>query len=246
MEVFFAEPDQISENRIRLDEFESKHILHTLKKKIGDKITITDGQGNLYHAEIIETAKRIGLAYHNYEKFKKTVPEITLAVGFIRPNRLDMLFEKCTELGVNRFILFRSQFTNYVSFNLSRFYKILRQAVKQSLQYYLPELKVIEKFDEFIDQSANYDARLICRSPDDPGIITTLKDSEAGKLKSVILGIGPEGGFSPGEFEKFKKNNFTFVSLGKTRLRTETAAITGVSVLQSYLQYHKESNIGNR
>ena len=63
MEVFFAEPEQVSGRQITLDEFESKHILHTLKKKKGDEIRITDGCGALYHAKIIETAKRIRLEY---------------------------------------------------------------------------------------------------------------------------------------------------------------------------------------
>ena len=246
MEIFFAEPDQISDNKIVLDEFESKHILHTLKKKKGDLIRVTDGQGNVYHSEIIETGKRIGLEYHNHERFEKTVPNVALAVGFIRPNRLDVLIEKCTELGVNRFILFRSQNTNYVSYNLFRFNKILRQAIKQSLQFYLPEIKIIEKFDEFINKSVNFDLKLVAHSPDVPSIIPVLNDNEVGKYKSVILAIGPEGGFSEDELKKFKRKNFIPVSLGKTRLRTETAAITGVSVLQSYLQYKKETNIGNR
>ncbi|MEJ2543079.1 MAG: RsmE family RNA methyltransferase [Calditrichaceae bacterium] len=246
MEVFFAEPDQIFENRITLDEFESKHILSTLKKKKGDDIQVTDGCGNLYYAKIINSGKHIELEYENHEKFEKVNPEITLAVGFIRPKRLDILVEKCTELGVNRFILFRSQYTNYVSFNLSRFSKILRQAIKQSLQYYLPEIIIIEKFDEFIDKSVNFDNRLVAHSPADPGIIASLGNHDMDEVKSVLLAIGPEGGFSDNECEKFRNINFKTVSLGKTRLRTETAAITGISVLQSLLQHKKESNIGNR
>jgi len=246
MEVFFAEPEQVSGRQITLDEFESKHILHTLKKKKGDEIRITDGCGALYHAKIIETAKRIRLEYQNYEKFEKAFPEVTLAVGFIRPNRLDILIEKCTELGVNRFILFRSQYANYVSFNLSRFSKILRQAIKQSLQYYLPEIVVIEKFDEFINKSVTFDARIVADSPDDPNLIAAFNGNKDSNYKSILLAIGPEGGFSEDELGKFKKSNFKNVSLGKTRLRTETAAITGVSVLKSYLQYNKETHIGNR
>ena len=95
MELFYAEPDQISDNRITLDEFESRHILHTLKKKQGDTLLITDGLGNLYHAQIIEPLKRISLEYNQYEKFEKIQPEVILAVGFIRPNRLETVFEKC-------------------------------------------------------------------------------------------------------------------------------------------------------
>ena len=246
MEVFFAEPEHISGNQITLDEFESRHIVHTLKKKKGDKIQVTDGRGNLYFSEIIDSAKQVKVEFQNKDNIERKCPEVTLAVGFIRPNRLDTLIEKCTELGVRRFILFRSQFANYVSFNKSRFNKILRQAIKQSLQYYLPEIEIIEKFDVFIDKSVTFDARIVAHDPNDPGMLTALNGSDLSTHGSVMFAVGPEGGFSGDEIEKFKKSSFKIVSLGNTRLRTETAAINGVSVLQSYLQYKKETNIGNR
>jgi 16S rRNA (uracil1498-N3)-methyltransferase len=246
MELFFAEPDQISDNRIILDEFESKHIQYTLKKKAGDIILITDGKGNLYHAKILKLSKRVGLEYHRSEKFEKTYPEITLAVGFIRPNRLDILLEKCTEIGVSKFILFRSQFVNYISFNTERLSKILRQAVKQSLQFFLPTVTVIDQFKQFFNITTDYDSKIVAYEPESPGFIKNLDQIGMNDKKSVLLTIGPEGGFSEIEIEEFLKNNFLPVSLGRTRLRTETAAISGVSVLKSYIQYKKEMNIGNR
>ena len=246
MELFFAEPDQIVKNRITLDEFESKHILHTLKKKKGDTILMTDGQGNLYHAEITELSKKISLEYHLCEKFEKTYPEIVLAVGFIRPNRLDILLEKCTEIGVSRFILFRSQYANYVSFNIARFTKILKQAVKQSLQFFLPTITVIDQFKEIYQIASDFDTRIVAYGPESSGLIKDISHIDMDEKKSILLAIGPEGGFSKSEIDEFEINNFRAVSLGKTRLRTETAAITGASVLQSYIHYKKEMNIGNR
>lgn len=246
MELFFAEPDQISGERITLDEFESKHIQHTLKKKAGDVILITDGMGNLYHTKIIELSKKVCLKYHRMEKCDKSFPEITLAVGFIRPNRVDILLEKCTEIGVSRFILFRSQFSNYISFNTKRLSKILRQAVKQSLQFFLPTVTVIDQFKQFFNITTDYDSKIVAQGPESSGFIKNLDQMELYNKKSVLLTIGPEGGFSKSEINEFLKNNFIPVSLGRTRLRTETAAISGVSVLKSYIQYKKEMNIGNR
>ncbi len=246
MELFFADSEQISKDRITLDEFESKHIQHTLKKKAGDVILITDGRGNLYHTKIIKLSKRICLNYHRKEKFEKAFPEITLAVGFIRPNRVDILLEKCTEIGVSKFILFRSQFANYISFNTVRLSKILRQAVKQSLQFFLPTVIVIDQFKQFFNITADYDSKIIAQGPESSGLIKNLDQIELYNKKSVLLTIGPEGGFSKSEMDEFLKHKFLPVSLGMTRLRAETAAIYGVSVLKSYIQYKKEMNIGNR
>ena len=246
MEIFFAEPNQISDNQITLDKFESKHILQTLKKKQGDTLFVTDGQGNLFHAKITNPAKKVSLEYHHFEKFEKARPEITLAVGFIRPNRLDILLEKCTEIGVSHFILFRSQYANYLSFNTSRMNKILRQAVKQSVQYYLPTIKIFDQFKKIIESAVEYDIKMVAKGPDSSGLISDLSNIEVNNKKHILLAIGPEGGFSEIEIDDFLTQNFIPVALGKTRLRTETAAITGASVLQSYIQYKKETNIGNR
>lgn len=246
MEIFFAEPNQIDNNHINLDEFESKHIILTLKKKPGDTIAITDGRGNLYNARITEPAKKLSLVYDNSEKFKKSQPEITLAVGFIRPNRLDTLLEKCTEIGIDHFVLFRSQYANYVSFNTLRLNKILRQAIKQSVQYYLPTIEIIDQFKDFFKGTNKYDLKIVAQGPESAGLMSELSNFPIENKTKVIIAIGPEGGFSESEIVDFSNNKYIPVSLGNTRLRTETAAITGASIIQSYIQYKKEIDIGSR
>jgi 16S rRNA (uracil1498-N3)-methyltransferase len=239
MEIFFADPDKISNTQIVLDEFESKHILQTLKKKTGDILEITDGQGNLYRAKIAKPAKRLSLEYHQTEQFERTKPEISLAVGFIRPNRLDTLLEKCTEIGINHFILFRSQYANYISFNIERMNKILRQAIKQSVQFYLPTIKVIDQFKDFFKETDKFSIKIVAQNADSPALIDELTNLQYGDKTNIIIAIGPEGGFSEDEITDFSKNKFIPVSLGNTRLRTETAAITSASIIKSYIQYKK-------
>jgi 16S rRNA (uracil1498-N3)-methyltransferase len=246
MELFFAEPDKITNNRITLDEFESRHILTTLKKKKGDKIRVTDGQGNVYHSTIIKELKELELEYCIIDTFDKDRPGLTLAVGFIRPNRLDIMLEKCTELGVAQFILFKSQFSNYISYNLSRFQKILRQAIKQSVQFYLPRISIIDKFEDFLKNTVKYDLKIVAENPQSKGILYRLSEYKVDNFKNIVLAIGPEGGFHDEEIELFENYEYIPVSLGNTRLRTETAALTGISVLQSIIQFKKEINIGNR
>lgn len=246
MEIFFAEPDQITADKIILDESETKHIIHTLRKQKGDVIWITDGQGKLYRAVIKELSKRLKIEYTETKRFERLTPELTLAVGFIRPNRLDTLIEKCTEIGISKFIIFRSEYANYISLNTSRMNKILKQAIKQSLQYFLPTITLFEKFTEFIDNMSGYDLKVAAIGPDSEDLISSVSTIEAVNLRNLILTIGPEGGFSENEIHDLIQNNFKTISLGKTRLRTETAAIAGASVLQSYIQHKKETNIGIR
>jgi len=190
MELFYAPPDHITGNRILLDEFESRHILQTLKKKEGDILSVTNGQGKLFTAKISHIDRKITLRYDRSEEFTKPEPEIVLAVGFIRPNRLEVILEKCTELGVNHYILFRSRYANYVTYNHERFHKILRQAIKQSLQYYLPGISIIDDFDRFIEMTEDHALKFVAENPSSPAFGLHLMNDYVVSGKTVLIHIG--------------------------------------------------------
>jgi len=245
MELFFADPEQISGNQVILDEFESRHIMQTLRKKVGEIIHLTNGCGEHFITQIIKDGKRLHLQIEKSEKIAPAAVNIILAVGFIKPNRLEFILEKCTELGVNKFILFRSQFTNYISYNKERFVKIFRQAIKQSLQYYLPEILILDSMDEFLQKTNDTNIRFCAVDANSPPVLDILNSSSILQEDSVLMTIGPEGGFAPEELDQFKINGFQSISLGKNRLRTETAAITSISIIQSFIQQQKEADLGN-
>jgi len=233
MELFYAQPQNIGTDEIILDQFEKKHLLKTLRKKSGDRVDITDGKGNHYVAEIDTVKPELSLKIITVHSAKLKNRSIALGVGFIRQNRMEFIIEKGTELGVTEFILFKSQYCNHFSKNSGRFEKILRQAMKQSLQFYLPEITIIDSFNEFINYTQKYKQKIAGFTEKDQSINDYLSDCEDID-DSVIFVVGPEGGFSKDEGNLFKKNDFTLVSLGKTRLRTETAAISGTAVIQFY------------
>lgn len=244
MELFYAAPHQISDSVITLDEFESRHLIQTLKKKPGDTITVTDGQGNVYQASIKQTGRNIPLQINVRENMARENWHLTLAVGFIRPNRLDTLIEKCTELGVDQFILFRSRYSNYASLNSGRYIKIMRQAIKQSQRYYLPELQILSDFEQLFTLSSHFDHKFMALSPRSPGLAGRMKTWNASGEKSILMVIGPEGGFSEEEIDAFITHGFETVALAASRLRTETAAMSSIAIIQSYYHYLKEAEFG--
>jgi len=245
MELFYAEPDNITNDTIILDPFETKHIVQTLKKNKGDTIFITDGLGHLYHSTISENGKQLKLDIKNREIKPRPKIGIVLAVGFVRPNRLDILLEKCTELGVSHFIIFRSQYSNYASSNTHRIVKILRQAIKQSQQFYLPKISIAKNIKDFLSLISGIAIKLIGYSSEASALLSQVENEQIYNCDSVLITIGPEGGFTQDEIELFMDNTFIPVSLGTNRLRTETAAISSISILQSYLQKQREVEFGN-
>jgi 16S rRNA (uracil1498-N3)-methyltransferase len=236
MELFYTRPECISAEEIELDEFERKHILKAVRKSAGDLIFVTDGRGNLYRTRLIKQKPVLRLRIESAENIPAPETQICLAAGFIRPNRLEFILEKCTELGVNRFCLIRSEFSNYAVNNKTRFEKITRQAIKQSQQYYLPKIDIFDSLKDFLLESAEYFHKFAAIDSSHPLLLNKLEDQDMDKNSSSCLVIGPEGGLSLNEAAFLKENNFIPVSLGKNRLRAETAAISGISIILQYLQ----------
>ena len=112
------------------DLFESKHILKTLRKKTGENLFFTDGEGKLYKGTIIRTEPSVSVTYELVKQYLLPRPIFILGVGFIKHARMDFIIEKGTELGINKFSFFNSQYTNYYTDNISRWEKITRQAIK--------------------------------------------------------------------------------------------------------------------
>jgi len=235
MELFYAERENIHANEIILDEFERKHVLQAFRKSEGDEVFVTDGAGKLFRTRLVREQKPLSLYIIEREEKQRPKPELFLAIGFIRPARLEFVLEKGTELGVSRFCLIRSRYANYFSENTKRFKKILRQALKQSQQYYLPEIITYPSVETF---NKSFDATIQKIVAIDASYPILYAQLETISTKPIVFCVGPEGGFSEEEIVYFNTSGFTPVSLGGTRLRAETAAISGISVIHQYI-YHK-------
>ena len=225
MHLFYQPDTRIFE----LDEEESRHCTKVLRLSTGDVIHVTDGSGLLQKCRLNIGKRNVTYEVVGSTMIQKRPYAVHIAVAPTRKaERNEWMVEKMTEMGVERidFIVTDNTHKETISrvVNLSRLKRIAASAMKQSQQYYMPEISLITAYDTFIKE--NTDAtRLIAYVPDNH--LTEHVIKKVTKNSKTTLLIGPEGDFSPEEVILATANGFEAVSLGATRLRTETAAVAG-------------------
>ena len=222
MQIFYT-PD-ISDNTYTFSKEESRHCIKVLRKKVGDGIHLVDGKGNLYHTTLIDDDPK-GCTVEVKQKevdFNKRNYRIHMVVSPTKNNdRFEWFLEKVTELGVDEITPIICQNSERKVIKAERLNKILVAAMKQSLKAYLPQLNEAVSWKEFIEKKFNTE-RFIAHCGE--GSKTPLKQWLKPQQDVMIL-IGPEGDFSDTEVIEAMSSGFVPVSLGKSRLRTETAAV---------------------
>jgi len=202
---------------------ESKHIVRVLRKKEGDALNITNGKGWLFSAEIVSAnPNNCKATIVSKELQSKHDYNVHLVVAPTKMNdRYEWFLEKATEIGVDTITPIICDNSERKVIKLERFNKIIQSAMKQSLQCYLPKLNDAMSFKEFIKLDASEQKFIAhCEETDRKSLKKELKPNQ-----NVIILIGPEGDFSVNEITTAIDNKFIPVTLGVTRLRTETAAI---------------------
>jgi 16S rRNA (uracil1498-N3)-methyltransferase len=205
------------------DKEESKHIIKVLRKKEGDILHVTNGLGFLFVTEItIASDNKCTVKINAVEKQEPSKFHTHLVVAPTKMNeRYEWFLEKATEIGIQEITPIICEHSERRIIKTDRFQKILETAMKQSLHFYLPKLNEPITFKDFIKQEFNGQKFIAhCSATDRKSLKNELKTNE-----DVTILIGPEGDFSVNEIEMAIANNFIPVSLGNTRLRTETAAI---------------------
>ena len=223
MQLFYNPNINSNSNEFSFDKEESKHIVKVLRKKEGDILHVTNGLGNLFSTEIILASDRKCTV--KIVETKTSTPTdfyIHLVVAPTKMNdRYEWFLEKATEIGVHEITPIICDHSERKTIKIDRFEKIVESAMKQSLQFYLPKLNEPLTFAAFMNQKQ--DGHLYIAHCEETQK-TLLKEAIKPKEKYTLL-IGPEGDFSEKEIELALKNNYIPVSLGNTRLRTETAAV---------------------
>ena len=227
MNLFYT-PD-ISGETYALNEEESKHCARVLRLAAGDTIHLVDGRGNLYAAAITRahdkrcevkiTAVQRGFGKRGYHLHVAIAPTKNV-------ERYEWFLEKAAEIGVDEVTPLLCEHSERKAVKHERSEKVITAAVKQSLKAYHPKLNAMADFKTFVAQKFD-GKKCIAHCIDSPKILlkNTLKAGE----KTLVL-IGPEGDFSPAEVALAKQNGFTEVSLGSSRLRTETAGVAACAV----------------
>jgi 16S rRNA (uracil1498-N3)-methyltransferase len=219
----------ISDGTHHLDEEESRHCVKVLRKNAGDLIHITDGKGFFYDALISKP---------DFRKcdftIQKTIPvppknyRIHVAVSPTKnADRIEWFVEKATEFGIDEITLMECENTERAFTKVERLKKLAISAMKQSLKANIPVINDLQKINFVIDSSA--DTGKFIAYVDSSNIVTL--QSVVKKNETTIVLIGPEGDFSKEEIELAIGKGFTKVSLGSSRLRTETAAVAACHIV---------------
>lgn len=225
MQVFLGQLSEASGDHIFLSPEESKHCVKVLRHKVGDIIHAIDGSGNFFEAELTSvnpehcTAKVLSKRYVGAKKPYR----LHIAISPTKnPDRIEWLIEKGTELGVDEFSFIICKRTEKTGTRIDRFKKIAESAVKQSVQGIIPVINEGISLKDFLAQQETSDAKkFIAHCLDEKK--KDLKDLHT--EKNILVLIGPEGDFTPEEIKLALENGFEALSLGDSRLRTETAGL---------------------
>jgi 16S rRNA (uracil1498-N3)-methyltransferase len=223
MQLFYNPNIDETTQEFSFDKEESKHIIKVLRKKDSDILHVTNGLGYLFETEItLASDNKCTVKIISVEKAQEPKYRLHLAVAPTKMNdRYEWFLEKATEIGIHEITPIICDRSERKVINIERFEKIILSAMKQSNELYLPKLNEAISFKEFVKRQ-NEGLQLIahCEETDKKSLKSVLKPNE-----NVTLLIGPEGDFSEKEIALALENNFQPVSLGNTRLRTETAAM---------------------
>jgi len=232
---YIAAFDRI-QKEIILDEETSKHIVQVLRMKTGESLNLTDGKGNLLTTEIIDDHKKHCLVEVKSQiQIPKSKRNISIAISLLKnANRFEWFLEKATEIGITEIIPLICERTEKEKFRQERMQGILISAMLQSQQCWLPVLQepvaYVRILEDFKALQKLYDQKFIAHCVDEEK--ANLADLVNESLNSQIILIGPEGDFTKEEIDLALQLHFTPVSMGNTRLRTETAGVVAASLLR--------------
>ncbi len=230
---FFYVPDAQTATELPSDE--AMHALRVLRMKIGDEMMLMDGQGNYYRAEVTLAHTR-----HCFYEIKEQLPQqrqwqghIHLAVSPTKMmERVEWMTEKAVEVGIDELSFLNCQFSERRLVKLSRLEKIVVSALKQSRKAWAPQLNEVISFEQFIQQPRSgrkYIAHCYDEVPRTFLFDELQKPSD--NIDATVL-IGPEGDFSIDEVRQAVAAGYVSVHLGRSRLRTETAGLSAVMMMQ--------------
>ena len=227
-EFFYVDPAKVGESFLTIEDDESKHILRVLRKSEGELIWVADGVDRAYEAVIRsihpQSVECEILSVH--ERLNEPEIEVSLAVAVLKnPSRMEWLIEKGTELGIRRFIPVATSRSVAQSSKENRWKKIALSAMKQSGRCYLPQIYPLTEMDSVISHASVFDLKVIPYENTDEALFIAEALRHRQKPTSALIVIGPEGGFTEEEIHAAERGGFVQVSLGKRRLRTETAAL---------------------
>ena len=230
MQLFFNPNINSKTQTFTFDKEESRHIVKALRKKEGDILSITNGLGFLFSSEIINlNDKKCSVQIISFEEIKKPWNyHLHIAIAPTKMNeRFAWFLEKSTEIGIDEITPIICENSERKVFKKERMQKVIVSAAKQSLKFTFPKLNDPIKLSDFMSK-VDAEIKLIahCEDSKKNSLMKVIKTK-----KDILVLIGPEGDFSVKEISKALQHQYIPLSLGKSRLRTETAGLVTCSTI---------------
>jgi 16S rRNA (uracil1498-N3)-methyltransferase len=233
---FFISPENVSASQIVITGEDVRHIATVLRMKAGDELLLCDGQGTDYAVKIVHADRSlVKTEITNQSKREIRSPRITLGQGLPKSDKMDFIVQKATELGVADIVPIITERTivkiRDEEKRIARWQKIAREAAMQSGRPDIPSIGHIVSYTDFLSSLVAHPStlKLLPWEEETRPIKTALREKQ--DVKSIVVLIGPEGGFSKAEAELAKDRDVHLVSLGPNVLRTETAAIAVLGMI---------------
>ena len=228
MQQYFAK-----DKNLNLEQSDYHHIKNVMRMKINDVIKVVF-DNTIYICKIKEIKNDVKFDILDKIKINNSSVEISIMFSLIKEQKLDYLLQKSTELGVNTLIPITTKRTvikidkSKINSKLSRWKKIVKEASEQSFRSYIPDILDVKNIKEF--DFSSYDLKLLCSlNKNSKNIKKVLQKNN--KYDKILLVFGPEGGFDPKEEEYLVDNGFISVTLGDNVLRSETAPVAALSMI---------------
>ncbi|MDZ7339132.1 MAG: 16S rRNA (uracil(1498)-N(3))-methyltransferase [candidate division KSB1 bacterium] len=238
-EFYYVKPTNVAGERLWLVEQEWHHLQVVQRARPGHRFFAVDGRGRCYHCELVAASPSRGEAKIIAWNTGVGEPRVclTIAASPLRGERFDLLVEKCTELGVTRFVpMTTARTVRFAGTRVDRWRRVALAAMKQCGRSVWPEVADPVPFAEVVAHLSCSGPRLIAHEAAGAlPLLQAVKQWEAGSFPEALVLVGPEGGFADEEMSTAVSQGFVPVSLGPRRLRSETAAIVAATLIVSLL-----------
>ena len=239
MTRFYVPKCNIQDKKGTVTGEELKHLRTVLRLRPGARVTLFDDEG-WEHAGVVQSltasSGEIEIV-ESYRPNRESLLDITLAQALGKGEKMDLVVEKATELGVRAIVPFLSSHTvprldsRKIEKRLTRWKKIALSAAKQSGRTRIPEILDLSDFGSLVERAWPCELKLLFWEKEPLQSLSQIQ-REYAHLDSLLLVVGPEGGFSSDEASKAKSHGFKSIRLGRRLLRTETAALAALSIVQ--------------
>ncbi|MDD2389202.1 MAG: 16S rRNA (uracil(1498)-N(3))-methyltransferase [Desulfobacterales bacterium] len=239
MRHFFIDSTDISGNRCVISGQDARHIQTVLRKKTGDRIGLFDGNGYEYLARIEDVSSgRVQVVIDDRLPSAAESPvDIAVAQALLKDGKMDDLVRQVTELGITRWYPFTSSRCvprpdpKRMEMRRQRWEKIAKEALKQCRRGRLPEIGSTLTFEQILKRGQEFDLSVVYWEGESTPVRSMLPPND-GRIRTILVLLGPEGGFSREEIQMALANGFLTATLGPRILRAETATVAACSLIQ--------------